>query len=120
MYTSISIFLKGIFMKKLFLFLIPFLFLFAPVVRADTMVAQSPDGSIIITAFQDKCTNKKIKAQLSQMGYEDTYKATVSYQGKLLQACYVPLTDEGIIGLVDENGDSAGIPMSAFKRSPSI
>lgn len=105
-------------MKKLF-FLFSFLFLMSGMASATTLQAISPSGKTEVTIYEEPCSTPAIASILNKY-FEKSYNAKVVHEGVTLKACWVPLVEDGAVGVMDETGDGGTIPIDQFKELPSI
>ena len=104
-------------MKKLFAFL--FLSLFSISLQAAALQATSPSGDIVVTIVDTPCSTPAIAKTLKEIA-DQSFDAVVVFKGKQLKACWIPLIEDGKVGILDETGDAGAIPMSNFKEVPAL
>lgn len=82
--------------------------------RAESFIAQGGQTTIVLTA--EPCTSKKVaKAHPGHADLDKHGTARVTYRGKQLEACWSYLSEQGVVEIIDETGDSGMVPASAFK-----
>jgi hypothetical protein len=82
-------------------------------------VATFEAKGIRIVLMDDKCKIPELAQFIKeQVGKDDAMAADVSYQGRILQACWVP--GNRVVLLVDEDLDGGVLPLDAFTKVKGI
>jgi hypothetical protein len=68
--------------------------------------------------LRQKCTAPKVLALLTDEWKPKFMQGRLVYEGRPLQMCWA-ISRPGFVVIVDEDGDAAEIPLSAFKESPN-
>lgn len=110
-------------MKKLLAILFTTIISCFPVfVKADVMVAQSPDGNVKVVLMQEPCTDKVSKQIFEDQGLTADFKAVVVVKGKNFEACWTVNEDvaPGVVLIADESGDAGMLPQEVFHKEKGL
>ena len=81
--------------------------------KIESFSAQSEDGTMVVTITKSPCSDK-ILALVNPEYRKSMKAATVVFNGKKMDACWLQLPDNSV-GIIDEEGDSGQIGISQFK-----
>lgn len=87
------------------------------VTQAQADLAFKGDG-IDMRLLSQKCSHPKVLALLRADWVPRFRQVQLNYQGRDLQMCWMT-RKPGTIVIVDEDGDAAEVPASAFKEVPT-
>lgn len=83
-----------------------------PALSAQVAVFETKDVRIVLS--DDKCRIPELAQMFKERTGKDAMAADVSFEGRSLQACWVPY--QGAVALVDEDGDGGILPVEAFQK----
>jgi hypothetical protein len=81
-------------------------------------VATFEAKGIRIVLMDDKCRLPELAQAMRAQTGQEPMAADVSFEGRPLQACWVPF--QGAVVIIDEEGDGGSIAPSAFTKVKAI
>lgn len=81
--------------------------------RAETFIAKGEHTTIVLTT--EACTSDKVRKAHPDKDLKKLGTARVTYEGKLLEACWGADFHTNVIEIIDETGDGGSVPMQYFR-----
>lgn len=78
------------------------------------------DQNMTIVLTKEPCTNAKVLSLIEEPYRANFFAADMTYRGKPLGACWMPMPQQFQILMADETGDYGAVPMSAFKKRDDL
>lgn len=107
------------FLMGLMTFLVAAAMLALPVpAHAASLVYQAEGITIVLK--KEPCTDEKTLSIIEEPYRANFFAADITYKGKPLKGCWMPVPQSFEVLMADETGDHGAIPMSAFQRRDDL